>query len=149
MAWKSRRVAKEAARGAGKSLLFFRLFFGGVFAALLLTAVAPQSRRYDGRTTTFSPEGRLYQVEYAMEAISHAGAALGILAQDGVVLAAEKLVTSKLLDSMGSEKLYLIDDHIACVVSGITADANILVSQSRVAAQQYLLTYHEPMPVGE
>jgi 20S proteasome subunit alpha 3 len=83
-----------------------------------------------------------------MEAISHAGAALGILAKDGVVLAAEKLVTSKLLDSMGSEKLYLIDDHIACVVSGITADANILVSQSRVAAQQYLLTYHEPMPVG-
>ncbi len=83
-----------------------------------------------------------------MEAISHAGAALGILAKDGVVLAAEKLVTSKLLDSVGSEKLYLIDDHIACVVSGITADANILVSQSRVAAQQYLLTYHEPMPVG-
>ena len=71
----------------------------------------------------------MYQVEYAMEAISHAGAALGILASDGVVLAAEKLVTSKLLDpGKTSEKLYLIDDHVACVVSGITADANILVN---------------------
>ena len=47
------------------------------------------SRRYDSRTTTFSPEGRLYQVEYAMEAISHAGTVIGILATDGVVLAAE------------------------------------------------------------
>jgi 20S proteasome subunit alpha 3 len=68
--------------------------------------LAVQARRYDGRTTTFSPEGRLYQVEYAMEAISHAGAALGILASNGVVLAAEKLVTSKLLDHATSEKLY-------------------------------------------
>jgi len=48
------------------------------------------ARRYDFRTTIFSPEGRLYQVEYAMEAISHAGAAVGILAKDGIILAAEK-----------------------------------------------------------
>merc|ERR1712137_670376 len=89
------------------------------------------SRRYDSRTTIFSPQGRLYQVEYAMEAISHAGAALGILAKDGVVLAAEKLVTSKLLDpGLRSEKLYKLDDHVACVVSGITADANILIHQA-------------------
>lgn len=51
------------------------------------------SRRYDSRTTIFSPEGRLYQVEYAMEAISHAGTAIGILATDGIVLAAEKKLT--------------------------------------------------------
>jgi len=63
-----------------------------------------------------------------MEAISHAGAALGILAKDGVILAAEKLVTSKLLDpGTTTEKLYILDDHVSCVVSGITADANILV----------------------
>ena len=53
------------------------------------------ARRYDSRTTIFSPEGRLYQVEYAMEAIGNAGSAVGILAQDGVVLAAEKRITSK------------------------------------------------------
>ena len=53
------------------------------------------ARRYDSRTTIFSPEGRLYQVEYAMEAISNAGAAIGVLAVDGVVLAAERRITSK------------------------------------------------------
>lgn len=53
------------------------------------------SRRYDSRTTIFSPEGRLYQVEYAMEAISNAGASIGLLAKDGVVLIAEKKITSK------------------------------------------------------
>jgi hypothetical protein len=54
------------------------------------------SRRYDSRTTIFSPEGRLYQVEYAMEAISHAGMAIGILASDGIVLASEKKLTVRL-----------------------------------------------------
>lgn len=58
-------------------------------------SIATMARRYDSRTTIFSPEGRLYQVEYAMEAISNAGAALGVLASDGVVLAAEKRITSK------------------------------------------------------
>ncbi|KAL0706824.1 hypothetical protein Bca4012_073250 [Brassica carinata] len=67
------------------------------------------SRRYDSRTTIFSPEGRLYQVEYAMEAIGNAGSAIG-----------EKKVTSKLLQtSTYSEKMYKIDDHVACAVAGI------------------------------
>jgi len=69
------------------------------------------SRRYDSRVTTFSPEGRLYQVEYAMEAISHAGTAIGLLATDGIVLAAEKKVTSKLLEQDSSaEKLYVFNE---------------------------------------
>jgi hypothetical protein len=55
------------------------------------------ARRYDSRTTIFSPEGRLYQVEYAMEAISNAGAAIGMLCTDGVVLVAEKKITSKVM----------------------------------------------------
>jgi len=63
------------------------------------------SRRYDSRTTIFSPEGRLYQVEYAMEAISHAGAAIGVLASDGIILAAEKKIATKLLEpAISSEK---------------------------------------------
>lgn len=53
------------------------------------------SRRYDSRTTTFSPEGRLYQVEYAMEAISNAGSVIGVLAKDGIALVAEKKISSK------------------------------------------------------
>ncbi|CAD5177037.1 unnamed protein product [Musa acuminata subsp. malaccensis] len=96
------------------------------------------SRRYDSRTTIFSPEGRLYQVEYAMEAIGNAGAAIGILARDGVVLVGEKKVTSKLLQtSRSTEKMYKIDDHLACAVAGIMSDANILINTARVQAQRW------------
>eukprot|EP00736_Rhodelphis_marinus_P006949 Rmarinus@m.29290 len=108
------------------------------------------AHRYDTRTTVFSPDGRLYQVEYAMEAISNAGAAVGILATDGIVMAAERKVTSKLLDvDRSSEKMYNIDDHIACTVAGLTADATILINYSRVAAQQYMFRYQEPIPVEQ
>lgn len=75
-------------------------------------------RRYDARTTIFSPEGRLYQVEYAMEAIGHAGAAVGVLSPHGIVLAAEKKITSKLLEvAKTSEKMYIVDKHVACAVA--------------------------------
>jgi len=108
------------------------------------------SRRYDSRTTIFSPEGRLYQVEYAMEAISHAGTAIGILASDGIVLAAEKKLSSKLLEpTKSSEKMYMIDNHIAVAVAGITADANILINQARLHAQRYRFQYQEEQPVEQ
>jgi len=106
------------------------------------------ARRYDSRTTIFSPNGRLFQVEYAMEAISHAGSSVGILTSEGIVLAAEKKVTSKLLESgTKTEKLYKIDEHICCSVAGITADANILIEFTRLASQRYLYTYQEPVPI--
>lgn len=106
------------------------------------------SRRYDSRTTIFSPEGRLYQVEYAMEAISHAGSCVGIWSNEGIVLAAERKSSSKLLDTSGpSEKTYKIDDHLSCAVAGITADANILINYARLEAQRYTYTYNEPIPV--
>lgn len=108
------------------------------------------AHRYDTRTTIFSPEGRLYQVEYAMEAISHAGMCLGILTNEGIVLAAEKRVVAKLLDtSSQAEKIYKLDGHIACTVAGITADANVLVGWLRNAAQRHLLMYQEPIPVEQ
>ncbi|KAG2219415.1 hypothetical protein INT45_010606 [Circinella minor] len=108
------------------------------------------ARRYDSRTTIFSPEGRLYQVEYAMEAISHAGIALGVLAKDGIVIAAEKKVTSKLLEqSASAEKIYKLNDRMICGVAGMTADANILINWARSSAQRYLFTYNEEMPVEQ
>ena len=108
------------------------------------------SRRYDQRTTIFSPEGRLYQVEYAMEAISNSGAAIGIRTEGGIVLVAEKRSASKLLDpTTGAERMYKIDQHVACAVAGITADANILVAQSRLATQRYSFQYQEPMPLEQ
>jgi len=106
------------------------------------------SRRYDSRTTIFSPEGRLYQVEYAMEAISHAGTVLGVLSTDGVVIAAEKKATSPLLETERShEKLYVLNDNVVCGVAGLTADANILVNSARQFAQSYLMTYSSDIPV--
>ncbi|KAH9978876.1 proteasome subunit alpha type 4 [Lactifluus volemus] len=110
------------------------------------------ARRYDSRTTIFSPE-----VEYAMEAISHAGTVLGVLATDGVVLAAEKKVTGKLLDLSeakaggygGVVRRYSFSIRINVIggVAGITADANSLVNYARSAAQQHLLRYNEDIPV--
>ncbi|KAM7450808.1 Proteasome subunit alpha type-4 [Porites harrisoni] len=105
------------------------------------------SRRYDTRTTIFSPEGRLYQVEYAMEAVGHAGICLGILANDGIVLAAERRNTNKLLDEVfASEKIYKLHNDLACSVAGITSDANVLTNQLRLIAQRYLLQFQEAIP---
>ncbi|KAK9767903.1 Proteasome subunit alpha type-3 [Basidiobolus ranarum] len=108
------------------------------------------ARRYDSRTTIFSPEGRLYQVEYAMEAISMAGTVIGITGTDGIVIAAERKVTSKLLEqSSSTEKVYVLDDNTVCGVAGITSDANILINYLRQRAQQYLFTYGEEIPTEQ
>ena len=108
------------------------------------------ARRYDSRTTTFSPEGRLYQVEYANEAINNTGTTLGVVCGDSVILAGEKKVISKLLDKgTAGEKLYMIDDHIVVAVAGITADANILISKLRLSAQRFTFQYGEPIPVEQ
>jgi len=91
-----------------------------------------------------------------MEAISHAGTVLGVLATDGVVLAAEKKVTGKLLDLSeakaggyggSGEKIFLLNSNVVAGVAGITADANSLVNYARSAAQQHLLRYNEDIPV--
>ncbi|OLY78372.1 Proteasome subunit alpha type-4 [Smittium mucronatum] len=108
------------------------------------------ARRYDSRTTIFSPDGRLYQVEYAMEAINHAGTVVGVLASDGIILCAEKQQTSKLLDkSLEGEKIYEINSNIISGVAGITSDANLLVNEGRMIAQQYLYKYDSDIPVEQ
>ncbi|OQV17147.1 Proteasome subunit alpha type-4 [Hypsibius exemplaris] len=109
------------------------------------------SRRFDSKTTIFSPEGRLYQVEYAMEAIGHAGTCLGVQAIDGVVIAAERPATNKLLDDsvFRSEKIYKLNEDIACSVAGITSDANVLIGNLRLSAQRYALDYGEPIPLEQ
>jgi len=85
-----------------------------------------------------------------MEAISQAGSAVGILAGDGVVIAAEKRITSKLLDKRSiTEKMFKIDEHVAVAVAGITSDANILINYTRTEAQKYTFTYQEPIPIEQ
>ncbi|XP_077242803.1 proteasome subunit alpha type-4-like [Tasmannia lanceolata] len=108
------------------------------------------SRRFDTRTTIFSPEGRLYQVEYAIEATGNAGTAIGILSKDGVVLLGERKETSKLLQkSKSTQKFFKIEDHMVCAMAGLIPDANILINNARVQAQRYTFTYQEPMPVEQ
>merc|ERR1712027_300921 len=105
------------------------------------------ARRYDTRTTIFSPEGRLYQVEYAMEAIGHAGTCLGILSNDGILLAGERRNTNKLLDEVfHSEKICRLNENMACSVAGITSDANVLTNELRLIGQRYFYQYEETMP---
>ncbi len=76
-------------------------------------------------------------MEYAIEAVGHAPTCLGIVAQDGIVLAGEKRFINKLLDeSAFSEKIFKINDDVACAVAGITADATVLINEMRLIAQR-------------
>jgi len=82
-----------------------------------------------------------------MEAIGHAGTCIGILAKDGVLLAAERKNTHKLLDEVfTSEKIYHLSEDMACSVAGITSDANVLTNELRLIAQRYVLQYGESIP---
>lgn len=102
---------------------------------------------YDRGVNTFSPEGRLFQVEYAMEAIKLGSTAIGIQTQHGVVLAVERRITSPLMEPDSIPKIVEIDAHIACAMSGLTADARTMIDKARTEAQSYWFTYNEPMPV--
>jgi len=108
------------------------------------------SRRFDARTTSFDQEGRLKQVEYAMEAINKAGSAIGVLTHAGIILATEKQSASALLEqSKQSEKIYALDKHLYTVVSGVTADANYLIDYARLAGQQYRFAFRDIQPIEQ
>lgn len=102
---------------------------------------------YDRGVNTFSPEGRLFQVEYAIEAIKLGSTAIGIKTKEGVVLAVEKRITSPLLEPSSVEKIMEIDAHIGCAMSGLIADARTLVEHARVETQNHRFSYGEPMTV--
>ena len=103
---------------------------------------------YDRGVNVFNPEGRLFQVEYAIEAIKLGTTAIGIKCKDGVVLAVEKRITSTLIEPSSLKKLLEIDAHVGCAMSGLTADARTLVDYGRVEAQNHFFTYDEPMKVS-
>jgi len=102
---------------------------------------------YDRGVNTFSPEGRIFQIEYAIEAIKLGSTAIGIQTAEGIVLAAEKRLTSTLLEPDSVNKIVELDSHIGCVMSGLTADARILIEHARVESQNHKFTYNEPMRV--
>ena len=98
---------------------------------------------YDRGVNTFSPEGRLFQVEYAIKAIELGSLAVGITSTDGVILAVEKRLTSRLLEKDSVEKLFEIDTGAGVACSGLIADARTLVDIARVEAQNHRFTYDE------
>jgi len=102
---------------------------------------------YDRGVNTFSPEGRLFQVEYAIEAIKLGSTAIAIRTNEGVVLAVEKRITSSLMEPSSMDKIMEVDAHVGAAVSGLTADALSMVEHGRVQSQNHYFTYNEPMPV--
>lgn len=102
---------------------------------------------YDRGVNTFSPEGRIFQVEYAIEAIKLGSTAIGIRTAEGVVLAVEKRITSTLLVASSIEKIFEVDSHIGCAMSGLIADSKTMIDKARVEAQNHWFTYNEKMPV--
>ena len=102
---------------------------------------------YDRGVNTFSPEGRLFQVEYAIEAIKLGSTAVGLQTSEGCILAVEKRLSSPLLDPQSVEKIAEIDGHVGAAMSGLVADARTLVDHARVEAQNHRFTYDEPVGV--
>ncbi len=108
-----------------------------------------QQNGYDSAITVFSPDGRLFQVEYAREAVKRGTTAVGVKAVDGVVLLVDKRVTSKLLEAESIEKIFQIDEHVGAATSGLVADARVLIDYARVEAQSNRTTYDEPIGLEE
>ena len=103
--------------------------------------VSPQA--YDRAITVFSPDGRLFQVEYAKEAVKRGATAIGICAKDGAVLVAFKSIHSKLVEPESLKKVFHVDSHIAVTASGLIADARRLVDVARLDSQKHRITYNE------
>jgi proteasome alpha subunit len=101
---------------------------------------------YDRAITVFSPDGRLFQVEYAMELVNRGATIIGIQTSEGVVLGSEENI--EVLEEAGySWKIFRVDDHIGAAIVGLSSDARILIDQARIYAQSNKLTYDEPIDV--
>ncbi|WP_254764432.1 archaeal proteasome endopeptidase complex subunit alpha [Natrinema marinum] len=106
-----------------------------------------QQQAYDRGITIFSPDGRLYQVEYAREAVKRGTASVGLRTPDGVVLAANRQVSSPLMERSSVEKIHKADDHVGIASAGHVADARQLIDLARRRAQGEQLRYGQDIGV--
>ena len=102
--------------------------------------------QYDTDVTTWSPAGRLFQVEYAMEAVKQGSAAIGLRSKTHVVLACVNKAQSEL--SSHQRKIFKVDDHIGVAIAGLTADGRVLSRYMRSECINYSFTYESSLPVG-
>ncbi len=107
----------------------------------------PGQMAYDRAITVFSPDGRLFQVEYARVAVTRGSTVAGLKFKDGIVLMADKKISSRLVESSSIEKIFQIDEHVGCATSGLVADARVLVDYARLVAQINKVTYSEKIGV--
>jgi proteasome alpha subunit len=108
----------------------------------------PGQMAYDRAITVFSPDGRLFQVEYAREAVRRGATTAGVVYANGVVLIADRRIPNpRLAEAASLEKIHQIDENIGCATAGLVADARVLVDYARLAAQINRVTYAEPMSV--
>jgi len=101
---------------------------------------------YDRAITVFSPDGRLFQVEYAMELVNRGATIIGIQCPEGVVLGSEENI-EPLEEAEYSWKIFKVDEHVGAAIVGLSSDARILIDQARIYAQSNKLTYDEPIDV--
>uniref|UniRef100_A0A7R9VIP1 Proteasome subunit alpha type n=1 Tax=Chlamydomonas euryale TaxID=1486919 RepID=A0A7R9VIP1_9CHLO len=105
--------------------------------------------QYSFSLTTFSPSGKLAQIEYALNAVAAGVTSLGISATDGVVIATEKKLPSVLVDEDTVQKINMVSPNIGVVYSGMGPDFRVLVRRARKTAQAYYTLYKENIPVAQ
>lgn len=123
--------------------------------------------QYDLSASQFSPDGRVFQVEYANKAVEGSGTVVALRCKDGVAFAVEKIVTSRLYESGSNKRIHNVDKHIGMVrikriifsmlfylcciviqaVAGLLADARQLLTVARDEAKQYKYDYGVSIPV--
>jgi len=96
--------------------------------------------------TTFSPDGRVFQVEYAGKAVENSGTALAICCSDGIIFAVEKFLTSKMLVPGTIKRIFPVSRNSGMAVAGMLADSRQIVARARSEAHQYKDAYNEEIP---
>ncbi|ROV96587.1 hypothetical protein VMCG_07764 [Cytospora schulzeri] len=104
---------------------------------------------YDLANSIFSPDGRNFQVEYAVKAVENGGTSVGIRCKDGVVLAIEKVVTSKLLKPGSNKRIATVDRHLGVVYSGMVPDGRHFIDRARDEARSWRDNFKTPITTAD
>lgn len=101
---------------------------------------------YDLAVTIYSPDGRLYQIEYANKAVENSGTIVGICCKDGVLLGVEKFIENKMEEETTNTRIFNIDRHAGMTVAGWKPDSRPIINKARSEAKEYKDIYGHPIP---